>query len=310
MDQIAAQNHGGLNGLMFIDIMTQPGNGPLRGIARLHVPRRRAERAESVHAGEGRREPAAGRVLAERLDRAEQVVVLDARCSGADQFDTTNLLAAVPGRHGRRADPPADRSHATSIARFDQAITKDHMVRFSFTRTATDAAQPRRRRLRPARARVHARTRPTTRSACRRTGRSGRRFFSESRLQVHWARHASQSLVEAPTIRVLDAFTSGGAQQAGGRRRRSTSRRRAISTTCAARTRCGPASCSKAAGTASNEAIELPRHVHVREPERDYEAGTAVDFTRRIGDPAIRYNNLQVGVYAQDDFRLAKSLML
>ena len=31
IDQYAAQNHGGMNGLMFIDIMTQPGNGPLRG---------------------------------------------------------------------------------------------------------------------------------------------------------------------------------------------------------------------------------------------------------------------------------------
>ncbi len=33
MDQYAAQNHGGVAGMMFIDIMTQPGNGPLRGSA-------------------------------------------------------------------------------------------------------------------------------------------------------------------------------------------------------------------------------------------------------------------------------------
>ena len=31
MDTLAAQNHGGMNGTLFIDIMTQPGNGPIRG---------------------------------------------------------------------------------------------------------------------------------------------------------------------------------------------------------------------------------------------------------------------------------------
>ena len=35
MDMFAAQNHGGLQGMMFIDVMTQPGNGPLRGSADL-----------------------------------------------------------------------------------------------------------------------------------------------------------------------------------------------------------------------------------------------------------------------------------
>jgi len=33
MDMFAAQNHGGMSGMMFIDIMTMPGMGPLRGSA-------------------------------------------------------------------------------------------------------------------------------------------------------------------------------------------------------------------------------------------------------------------------------------
>jgi len=31
MDQMAAQNHGGIGGMMHIDVMTQPGNGPIAG---------------------------------------------------------------------------------------------------------------------------------------------------------------------------------------------------------------------------------------------------------------------------------------
>ena len=37
------------------------------------------------------------------------------------------------------------------------------------------------------------------------------------RLELHWFDSASHSSVEAPTVHVTDAFTSGGAQVAGGR---------------------------------------------------------------------------------------------
>src|SRR6185436_10512695 len=33
-------------------------------------------------------------------------------------------------------------------------------------------------------------------------------------------------------------------------------------------------------------------------------------YTRRIGDPNISYNNVQAGVYIQDDIRVRKSLTL
>ena len=35
-----------------------------------------------------------------------------------------------------------------------------------------------------------------------------------------------------------------------------------------------------------------------------------MNYTRRIGDPSVRYNNFQVGGYAQDDYRVARSLLL
>jgi hypothetical protein len=42
----------------------------------------------------------------------------------------------------------------------------------------------------------------------------------------------------------------------------------------------------------------------------DFEAGRPSNFSRRIGDPNVRYSNLQMGLYLQDDYRLRKSLML
>ena len=47
-------------------------------------------------------------------------------------------------------------------------------------------------------------------------GPLGRRMFTETRLQVKWTDNTSRSAIEAPTVRVQDAFTSGGAQQSGG----------------------------------------------------------------------------------------------
>src|SRR4029434_7244101 len=47
-------------------------------------------------------------------------------------------------------------------------------------------------------------------------GPIGRRAFSRSRLQLIWFDSGSRSLTDAVTIRVNDAFTSGGAQLSGG----------------------------------------------------------------------------------------------
>ena len=120
MDQMAAQNHGGINGMMHIDVMTQPGNGPIARLDRFRVPRRRAECEESVHAGQRRGGHAAGHVLAQRIDRAQQVVVLALDCSRRGLFDSGNILAAVPdGTVARAIRRPTDRTNIN--ARFDQA---------------------------------------------------------------------------------------------------------------------------------------------------------------------------------------------
>ena len=49
------------------------------------------------------------------------------------------------------------------------------------------------------------------------SGPLARAWFGESRLQVRWADTESAAFLEQPAVRVLDAFTSGGAQQDGGR---------------------------------------------------------------------------------------------
>src|SRR5262249_9110730 len=49
------------------------------------------------------------------------------------------------------------------------------------------------------------------------SGSIGTHLLTQTRLRLHWNDTAAHANVEAPTVRVLDAFTSGGAQIAGGR---------------------------------------------------------------------------------------------
>lgn len=305
MDQIAAQNHGGLNGLLFIDIMTQPGNGPLRGSLDFTF-RDDALNAKNpftpVKGDEGLRQGGfslSGSIVPNKSSFSLQV-------QRANQFDSTNLLAALPD--GTIAAPirrPTDRTNV--YARFDQGITKDHMARFSFQRTAIDTQNlgvgaydlP---------ARAYRTTGTDNQFRVTENGPLGRRFFSESRLQVHWTDSSSTSAVELPTLRVLDAFTAGGAQQAGGRQATEFE---------------AASDLDYVRGKHSFRTGVLLEGGRYHTDERvnylgtytfaslaAYDAGLPSSFTRRTGDPLIEYTNLQVGAYVQDDFRWFKSVML
>ena len=305
MDQIAAQNHGGLNGLLFIDILTQPGNGPLRGSVDFAY-RDDALDAKNpftpVKGDEGLRQGGvsfSGSIVPGKSSFSIQV-------QQTNLFDSTNLLAALPD--GAVAAPvrrPTDRLNV--YARFDQSLTKDHLARFSFTRTDStmdnlgvggyDLPE-----------RAYSTTSTDNQFRMTENGPLGRRFFSESRLQVHWTDSASTSAVELPTNLVLDAFTRGGAQQAGGSK---TVEFSAASDLDYVRGR---------HSTRTGVLVEGGRYISDQRTNylgtytftslAAFDAGLPALFTRLVGDPAIAYTNVQVGVYAQDDFRLLKSLLL
>ena len=134
--------------------------------------------------------------------------------NGGTDYTSSNLLAATPeGQVAEAVRQPSDRLSIN--LRADSSITKDHALRFSFARNTSNrrnlgvggfnlASTAYRQRMADNTLRLSE------------NGPLGKRFFTESRLQVRWTDSRSTSSVEAPTIRVNDAFTTGGAQQAGG----------------------------------------------------------------------------------------------
>jgi len=305
MDMMAAQNHGGLGGAMHIDIMTQPGMGPMRGGVDF------AFRDDALNA----RNPFVTVKGDERLQRYGASLSGTIRPNRSSysatvqrgvQYDTSNLLAAVPA--GTRAEPvrqPMDSFIVTG--RFDQAITKDHAARFSFQRSSSS-----RRNLGiggydlPERAYSSEAADNLFRAS--ENGPLGRRFFIESRLQLRWSGSENRSATDAQTIRVLDSFTSGGAQQTGGTH--------AIEFELASDLDYVRGRHSWRTGVL----LEGGRY-HSDETSNylgtftfssmiDYLAGRPAAYTRRIGDPDVRYSSVQAGFYIQDDYRVARSVML
>ena len=305
MDTMAAQNHGGSGGAMHIDIMTQPGLGPMRGSVDF------AFRDDVLNA----RNPFAPVKGDESLKRYGASLSGSIRPNSSsyavtfqrnDQVDSANLLAAGPS--GTVAAPVRQPLESYVVTgRFDQAVRKDHALRVSFQRTDTS-----RRNLGiggydlPERA--YASESADNLLRLSENGPLGRRFFTESRLQVRWFGSDSRSAVEARTIRVLDAFTSGGAQMAGGS---NALEFEAASDLDYVRGRHSWRTGILVEG-GSYHADERSNYLgtYTFSSTGDFEAGTPSNYTRRVGDPDVRYSNLQAGLYIQDDFRLVRSVML
>jgi hypothetical protein len=305
MDMLAAQNHGGMMGMMHIDIMTQPGGGPIRGSVDFTL------RDDMLNArnpfvpdkgDEGLRQ--GGVTLSGGI--VPNTSSFSVTVQRASIFNTGSLLAAVPGRTlADSVRQPGERLNL--FARFDQAMTPDHALRVTYSQTDLDNRNlgaggfdlPER-----------AFTRETTDRTLRisHNGPVGQRFFSESRLQVRWSESEATSALEAPAIRVLDAFTSGGAQRAGGRR--GVDLEAATDLDYVRGRHSMRAGVLVEAGRYRSDDTSNYLGTFTFASLADYEAGRPSNYTSRTGDPLVRYSKVQFGAYAQDDYRLLASLLL
>jgi hypothetical protein len=139
-------------------------------------------------------------------------------------------------------------------------------------------------------------------------GPLGRRAFLRTRMQYSWSDSDSQAAVDAPTVRVIDAFTRGGAQVSGGQHSRTfifgadLDYVRGIHTwrtglqVDAARWRSNES--SNYLGTYTFESLDA------------FLLGLPRSYTHRIGDPNLKYQNFQGALYVQDDARVRRNLTL
>src|SRR5262249_39278677 len=302
-DQFAAEFHSA--GGVSIEIITQPGLGPLRYNTNVFsrggnlsarspfVPEKGPESNLRYGLGIG------GGLIKNKSS-------VNVNGFGSDAYETPNINAALPsGTVARTVPIRALHDNLFVNGQMDYALTLDQTLRFGYNLTrftndnlgvgGYDG---------PDRAYSNENTQHNIR--VQHYGPIGRRMFSRSRFQLFLGDSDTRSMTNVPTLRVNDAFTAGGAQLSGGdhvrrvnfgsdldyvRGRQSI---RAGTTLDAAVVHSDSA--ANYLGTYTFDSLDA------------YTAGRPSNYTRRVGDPRLSYRVFQGAFYAQDDIRPAKSL--
>jgi hypothetical protein len=136
-----------------------------------------------------------------------------------------------------------------------------------------------------------------------------RRYVNDLRVQYRWQSAESSPLSDATTIRVLDAFTSGGAQIYGGRRSRDFNLENELEFTIRGSHQISTGISVTSAHDAGDE-IRNATGTFTFASLDDYAAGLPTTFSQRLGDPSFSYSLHQFGWFVQDDYRVRRNLMI
>ena len=138
------------------------------------------------------------------------------------------------------------------------------------------------------------------------SGAVGKKLFNEFRFQARWQNVDLNALSNAQTIQVLNAFTRGGGQVNSSRRERELEFADNLDITLKKHTvRTGLQ--LEASNYHSDELRNLSG-TFIFSSLNAFRAGRPTTYTQRRGIGQVDFNQFQFGWYAQDDWRVAKSL--
>ena len=300
----AAENHSA--GHTFIDISTQPGLGPLRGGMDVSF---RDDALNARNAFQPEKTPEQTRQYNLNLSGTlwKNRTSFSFAGGGSSAYDSANVFAAVPGADSLTAAVRRPASRDNFTLRVDHALGKSHTLRGSFQRNdgtqenlgvgGYDLAD-----------RAYSRTADESILRVSESGPLARYWFAESRAQVRRASSATTPSFQSPTVKVLDAFTAGGAQQDGGRQ--STDVELATDIDYARKAHAIRFGALVEGGSYTSNQRSNYIGTFTFSSLADYDAGRPANYMRRFGDPLVVYANWQAGLYAQDDWHVRKNLTL
>jgi hypothetical protein len=304
-DQFAAETP--QPGSTFVDVITQPGIGPIRGTATASF---RDGGLSAVSPFTGTKGPEQIRNYAANIGGAwlKDKSNFSLAINGRNEYNTPLLNAALPD--GTLSETLSVRQpHTLAVVNglLDYALTRDQTLRLGYSQNMDNFDNlgvggfnlPERGFSLDAR-------NYTFRAL--EAGPIGRRAFINTRLTASWFDQTTHSNIESPAIVVQDAFTSGGAQQAGGQHGRQVQ----IATDI-----------DFIQGIHSWRTGAIIYDNHYRQDDTynylgtytfsslaAYQAGLPLLYTRQIGDPTAVYGTTYGGVYLQDDMRVRRGLTL
>jgi hypothetical protein len=304
-DQFAAEFHSA--GGVSIEIITQPGIGPIRYFTNLRVrddaftgtspfvTSRGPERNTNFGGGLN------GTLIKDKSSFGVFVF-------GTNSYETPILNAVLPtGTRAESLKLKAPRENLFVNGQMDYAITLDQTLRFAynvsrFTNENLGVGgydEPER---------AFSSENRTHNVRAQHFGPLGRRAFWRSRLQMLIADSESVSATEAPTIRVNDFFTSGGAQLAGGEHSKRLNFATDLDYVRGRQSWRGGIVLD--GGWYRSDASANYLGTYTFDNMDAFLGNRPSNYLRRIGDPNLSFGNVQFGVYLQDDIRPRKNLTL
>ena len=304
-DQFAAEYHSA--GGVSIEIITQPGIGPIRYFTNLRLRDDAFTGTSPFVAARGpERNTNFGGGLNGTLVKDKSSFGLFV--FGTNAYNTPNLNAILPtGNLAESLKLKTPNDNLFVNGQMDYALTLDQTLRFGYnlTRITNDNLGVGGYDL-PERA--YSTDNNTQNIRVQHFGPLGRRAFTRSRLQLFIADSTSVSATEAPTIRVNDFFTSGGAQVSGGEH---SKRLNYASDLDYVRGRQSwRAGVVLDGGWYRSDASANYLGTYTFNTMDAYLANQPSNYSRRIGDPNLSFGNVQFSVYVQDDIRPRKNLTL
>jgi hypothetical protein len=133
----------------------------------------------------------------------------------------------------------------------------------------------------------------------------GKKVFSELKFELVQSQNTTTSASMAPVVRVLDAFTAGGAGQAGTREGRQWTLAQNFDFSIAKHLFRGGVQID-GSWWDSNQQTNVNGTFTFSNLD-DFLAGRPRQYSRRVGDPNVRYSQYEAGWFIQDDFRVSKN---
>jgi carboxypeptidase family protein len=299
----SAENHD--PGFISVDITTRPGLSSWRGGTTFGF-RDDSMNARNVFAP--RRGPEQQQRYGFSLDGPlwRNHTSLSLNIDGLGSYDSQTIVAARPeGAFSDVVRRPNDRLNVSS--RVEHALGKAHTLRGEYQQSDVqldnlgvgnfDLSE-----------RAYARTDRESLLRIGDSGSFGRMLFNEFRFQARRQETTYDSLSQAATIQVLNAFTSGGAQVDGGRR--TTDFELADNLDFPRGRHSMRAGFLLEGGWYRSDESRNTTGTFVFSSLDAFNAGQPATFSRRAGDPLVEFSQVQAGVYFQDDIRISKDFTL
>jgi hypothetical protein len=290
-------------GMVRVEVITRPGMGGWRGNFNFGF-RDESLNARNAFATEDAPEQHKRFMFTSQGPIAKGKTSLSIAADGNMSYDARTIVATTPtGQINDQVRRPVDSVNAN--VRLEHALSPTSSIRAEYSRRSDtrqnlgvgdfDLAE-----------RAYESETINDMLRVRNTRTIGKKVFSELRFEVTQSHTSYLSSSTAPTVRVLDAFTSGGAGQSGVREGRQFTLAQNFDFTVAKHAlRAGllvdggwwdSTTQTNANGTFTFSSLD------------DYAAGWAQTYQRRVGDPNVSYSQFEAGWYLQDDFRVSKNV--